>query len=37
VAGLSLVSHNGRLYLGGMSPSTPGDKVDCWRVNLRGA
>ena len=27
-AGLSLVSHNGRLYLGGMNPSTPGAKVD---------
>jgi hypothetical protein len=37
MAGLSLVSHNGRLYLGGMNPSTPGAKVDCWRVNLRGA
>jgi hypothetical protein len=36
-AGLSLVSHNGRLYLGGMTPSTPGAKVDRWRVNLRGA
>jgi len=30
MAGLSLVSHNGRLYLGGMNPSTPGAKVDCW-------
>ena len=36
-AGLSLVDHNGRLYLGGMKPSTPGAKVDCWRVNLHGA
>ncbi len=36
-AGLSLVDHNGRLYLGGMKPSTPGAKVDCWHVNLRGA
>jgi hypothetical protein len=36
-AGLSLVSHNGRLYLGGMNPSTPGAKMDCWRVNLHGA
>jgi hypothetical protein len=36
-AGLSLVSHNGRLYLGGMNPSTPGAKVDRWRINLRGA
>ena len=36
-AGLSLVDHNGRLYLGGMKPSTPGAKVDCWRINLRGA
>jgi len=37
MAGLSLVSHNGRLYLGGMNPSTPGAKVDRWQVNLRGA
>ncbi len=27
-AGLSLVFHNGRLYLGGMTPSSPGAKVD---------
>jgi hypothetical protein len=36
-AGLSLVSHTGRLYLGGMNPSTPGAKMDCWRMNPRGA
>ena len=36
-AGLSLVVHNGCLYLGGTTPSTPGAKVDCWRVNFRGA
>ena len=36
-AGLSLVSHNDRLYFGGMTPSTPGAKVDCWRINLQGA
>ena len=36
-AGLSLVSHHDRLYLGGMTPSTPGAKVDRWRINLRGA
>ena len=36
-AGLFLVSRNGRLYLGGMTPSTPDAKVDCWHVNLRGA
>jgi hypothetical protein len=36
-AGLSLVFHNGRVYLGGMTPSTPGAKVDRWRVNLCGA
>jgi hypothetical protein len=36
-AGLSLLLHNGRLYLGGMAPGTPGAKVDRWRVNLRGA
>jgi hypothetical protein len=35
-AGLSLVFHNGRVYLGGMTPSTPGAKVDRWRVNLCG-
>ncbi len=34
---LSLVVHNGRVYLGGMTPGTPGAKVDQWRVNLRGA
>jgi hypothetical protein len=36
-AGLNLVFHNGRLYLGGMTPGTPGAKVDQWWVNLRGA
>jgi hypothetical protein len=36
-AGLSLLLHNGRLYLGGMAPGTSGAKVDRWRVNLRGA
>ncbi len=36
-AGLSLVVHNGRLYLEGMTPGTPGAKVDRWRVNLCGA
>ena len=36
-AGLSLVSHNGRLYLGGMNLSTPGAEVDRWQVNLHGA
>jgi hypothetical protein len=35
-ASLSLVVHNGRVYLGGMTPGTPGTKVDWWRVNLRG-
>ena len=34
---LSLVFLNGRLYLGGMTPSTPGAKVDRWCVNLREA
>jgi len=37
MAGLSLISHNGCLYLGGMNPSTPSAKVDRWQVNLRGA
>ena len=36
-AGLSLVFHNGSIYLGGMTPSTPGAKVDRWHVNFRGA
>ncbi len=36
-AGLSLVFHNGRLYLGGMTPGSPGAKVDWWRINLCGA
>ncbi len=36
-AGLSLVFHNGRVYLGGMTTGTPGAKVDRWRINLRGA
>ncbi len=36
-AGLSLLLHNGRLYLGGIAPGTPGAKVDRWRINLRGA
>ena len=36
-ASLSLVVHNGRLYLGGITPSTLGAKVDRWHVNLRGA
>jgi hypothetical protein len=36
-AGLSLLLHNGRLYLAGMTPGTPGAKVDKWHVNLRGA
>ncbi len=33
---LSLVVHNGWVYLVGMIPGTPGAKVDWWRVNLRG-
>ncbi len=36
-AGLSLVFHNSCLYLGGMTPGSPGAKVDWWRVNLCGA
>jgi hypothetical protein len=36
-AGLSLLHHNGRLYLGGMTPSSPGAKVDKWRLHLKGA
>jgi hypothetical protein len=36
-AGLSLLHHNGRLYLGRMTPSSPGAKVDKWQLHLRGA
>jgi hypothetical protein len=36
-ASLSLLHHNGCLYLGGMTPSSPGAKVDKWRLNLRSA
>jgi hypothetical protein len=36
-ADLSLVFHNSHLYLGGMTPGSPGAKVDWWRVNLHGA
>ncbi len=35
-AGLSLLLHNGCLYLGEMTPSSPGAKVDKWRIHLRG-
>jgi hypothetical protein len=37
IAGLALVEHNGRVYLGSMIPSSPGAKVDKWRLHLRGA
>jgi hypothetical protein len=36
-AGLSLVVHNGRVYLGGLTPGTPEAKMDWWRVNIHGA
>jgi hypothetical protein len=36
-AGLSLLLHNDCLYLGGMTPGTPGAKLDKWCINLRGA
>jgi hypothetical protein len=36
-AGLSLLHHNGHLYLGRMTPSSPGAKVDKWRLHFRGA
>jgi hypothetical protein len=35
-AGLSLLLLNGRLYLGGMTPSSPGAKVDKWGIHLCG-
>jgi hypothetical protein len=34
---LSLLLHNGRLYLGGMNPGSSGAKVDKWCLNLCGA
>jgi hypothetical protein len=34
---LSLLLHNGHLYLGSMTPGTPGAKVDKWCINLCGA
>jgi hypothetical protein len=36
-AGISLLLHNGCLYLGGITPGMPGAKVDKLRINLRGA
>ncbi len=36
-ADLSLLLHNGCLYLGRMTPNSPGAKVDKWRIHLCGA
>jgi hypothetical protein len=37
IAGMALVEHNERLYLGNMIPGLSGAKVDKWRLYLRGA
>jgi hypothetical protein len=36
-AGLCLAHSDGRLYLGGMTPSTPGAKIPRWRTRTKGA
>lgn len=36
-AGLCLAHSNGRLFLGGMTPSTPAAKIPRWRSRLKGA
>ncbi len=36
-AGLCLTHIDGRLFLGGISPSTPGAKIARWRTRLKGA
>ncbi len=36
-AGLCLAHSDGHLYLGGMTPSTPGAKIPRWRTRIRGA
>jgi hypothetical protein len=36
-AGLCLAHVDGRLFLGGMAPSTPGAKISCWRTCIKGA
>jgi hypothetical protein len=36
-AGLCLTHINGQLFLGGISPSTPGAKITCWRTRIMSA
>ncbi len=36
-AGLCLAHADGRLFLGSMTPGTPGAKIPCWRSRLKGA
>jgi len=36
-AGLCLAHSDGRLFLGGMVPSTPGAKIPRWRTRIKGA
>ncbi len=36
-AGLCLAVQDGRLILGGMTPSTPGAKIPRWRMRIKGA
>lgn len=35
--GMLFVTHNGRIYLGGMAPSSPGSRIPRWISRLRGA
>jgi hypothetical protein len=37
LAGLFLTEHDGRLFLGGISPSTPAAKIPHWRTQIKGA
>ncbi len=36
-AGILVVEHHGRLYIGNMVPGSPGAKVDKWHLHVRGA
>jgi hypothetical protein len=37
LAGLCLTEHDGRLFLGGISPSTPAAKIPRWHTQIKGA
>ncbi len=37
IASLCLAHSDGHLYLGGMTPSTPGAKIPCWQTRIKGA